>query len=51
MVKQGLAAAFVAVSVAACGSVTRGTSELIAFTSAPAGAAVATTTKDRKSVV
>lgn len=30
--------------LAACGSVTRGTSELIAFTSEPPGAAVATTT-------
>lgn len=44
MLKQGLAAALVAVSVAACGSVTRGTSELIAFTSEPPGAAIATTT-------
>ncbi|KQQ14676.1 translation initiation factor 2 [Methylobacterium sp. Leaf123] len=44
MFKQSLAAALVAVSLAACGSVTRGTSELIAFTSEPPGAAVATTT-------
>lgn len=44
MVKQGLAAALVAGGVAACGSVTRGTSELIAFTSEPPGATVATTT-------
>ncbi|MBD8908948.1 translation initiation factor 2 [Methylorubrum zatmanii] len=45
MFKQSLTAALVAVSVAACGSVTRGTSELIAFTSEPPGAAVATTTQ------
>ncbi|MCY1645378.1 translation initiation factor 2 [Methylorubrum sp. SL192] len=44
MFKQSLAAALVAVSLAACGSVTRGTTELIAFTSEPPGAAVATTT-------
>jgi len=44
MLKQSLAAALVAVSLAACGSVTRGTTELIAFTSEPPGAAVATTT-------
>lgn len=44
MVKQGLAAALVALSVAACGSVTRGTSELVAFTSEPPGASIATTT-------
>ncbi|UYW27049.1 translation initiation factor 2 [Methylorubrum extorquens] len=44
MFKQSLAVALVAVSLAACGSVTRGTTELIAFTSEPPGAAVATTT-------
>lgn len=44
MLKQSLAAALVAVGLAACGSVTRGTTELIAFTSEPPGAAVATTT-------
>ncbi|KQQ01029.1 translation initiation factor 2 [Methylobacterium sp. Leaf122] len=44
MFKQSLAAALVAVGLAACGSVTRGTSELIAFTSEPPGAAVATAT-------
>ncbi|CAO4156050.1 translation initiation factor 2 [Methylorubrum extorquens] len=44
MFKQSLATALVAVSLAACGSVTRGTTELIAFTSEPPGAAVATTT-------
>nr|WP_232630853.1 translation initiation factor 2 [Methylobacterium sp. Leaf118] len=37
-----MAAALVAVSVSACGSVTRGTSELIAFTSEPPGAAMQT---------
>lgn len=44
MFKQSLAAALVAVSLAACGSVTRGTTELIAFTSEPPGASVTTTT-------
>ncbi|CAO4186637.1 translation initiation factor 2 [Methylorubrum extorquens] len=44
MFKQSLAAALVAVSLAACGSITRGTTELIAFTSEPPSAAVATTT-------
>ena len=44
MVKQGLAAALVAVALWACGSVARGTSEMVSFTSEPPGAAVATTT-------
>lgn len=44
MVKQGLAAALVAVALGAGGSVARGTSEMVSFTSEPPGAAVATTT-------
>lgn len=43
MIRQSLAVALVAAGVGACGSITRGTSELIAFTSEPPGAAIATT--------
>ncbi|WP_412759801.1 translation initiation factor 2 [Methylorubrum subtropicum] len=44
MVRQCLAVALVAAGVSACGSITRGTSEMITFTSAPAGAAMTTST-------
>ncbi|GJE73673.1 translation initiation factor 2 [Methylorubrum suomiense] len=44
MFRQCLFAAIVATGVSACGSITRGTSEVITFTSTPAGAAMTTST-------
>lgn len=44
MFRRGLTVALVAAGVSACGSITRGTSESVSFTSEPPGAALQTST-------
>lgn len=44
MFRPCVAVALVATALSACGSITRGTSEVIAFSSTPAGAALTTST-------